>query len=348
VAGTSRAAASTASNRHTHSDDCRRSSAPSFLLLGVLGPAIAFALAGYLTLQGAASKGETLSKAFVSTAQFWIWCLLVCTQAAVWVLALGLVGPIVRRRWRHEAAGARRRLGVLAAVLLTIAGVAATALGVRRGATFFGLRHVPFGHLSIGDIPLAGYSTKAAALVSIGLVVAFVTCLAAAATATTLNESEPAAEPTPDDLRCFLALRGDLSALLGVLGVLLAVSTLTTGALRSAMLAVNGEPAYTRLNGPRLEFASQYVLAYGLLCAVLLAVAFLPSFLAMRAAGARLLDAACPLPGPGAADFGDRVARRGTLESVLQTSLSGNPTVKAGAAILAPLAAGIASLLLPT
>jgi hypothetical protein len=72
---------------------------------------------------------------------------------------------------------------------------------------------------------------------------------AAAAVAPTLNEFEPADEPSPEDLRCFLALRGDLSAL---------------------------------------------------------------------------------------------------LEKVLQTSLSGNPTVRVAAAILAPPAAGIASLLLPT
>jgi hypothetical protein len=335
--------------RHEHSDDCVRSAGPSHILLGVAAPAVAFALAGYLMLQGAASKRATLSKGFASTSQFWVWCLMICIQAAVWVLALGLVWPILTRRWRHEAAGARRRLGIVATLLAAIAAVSATTFGVRGGATFLGLRHIPFGHLSLGDVPLAGYTAKADVLISIGLVVALLACLAAAATAITLNEFEPDAPPTDRDLRCFLALRGDLSAMLGVLGVLLGVSTLTTGALRGAMLAANGEDAYTSLRGHRhLEFAAQYVLAYGLLCAVLLAVAFLPTFLAMRAAGARLLDAACALPSPVAADFDAAIARRERLDTLLQTSLSGNPTVKAAAAILAPLAAGVASLLLPT
>lgn len=339
---------SRATIRHEHSDDCLRTSGPSSILLGVAAPALAFALAGYLMLQGAASKATPLSKAFVSTSQFWVWCLTICTQAAVWVLALGLVWPILQRRWRHEPAGGRRRLGIVATMLAVIAAISATTFGVRLGAAFIGLRHIPFGHLSLTDVPLAGFSPKTDVLITIGLVVALLTCLAAAATAITLNELDPTDPPTDGDLRCFLALRGDLSAMLGVLGVLLGISTLATGALRGAMLAVNGDPAYIILRGPRLEFAAQYVLAFGLLCAVLLAVAFLPTFLAMRAAGARLLDAACPLPSPADVDFEGAIARRERLDKLLQTSLSGNPTVKAAAAILAPLAAGVASLLLPT
>jgi hypothetical protein len=327
-------------------------------------PAAAFAFAAYGLLQGIGTKTAPASRAFASTSQFWTWCLVVCTQSALWAWALVVALPILWRHLRHESQGARLKIAFLAFVLTALGVASATSLGLRPGAKALGLRHIPFGGLSLRQVPFASYQFKADVLVGGGLLVAFVTCLAGASVALTLNRFHIRGRPSQQDLRCFMTLRGDLTTLLGVLGALLAVSTLATGALRSAMLAVDTNPAYIRLRhtyeyrkahmlsvahtprAPVLEFAQQYVLAYGLVCAVLLTIIFLPSFLALRAAGACVRDGVCELPGPAEPCFHDVVLQRKRLDKVLQTSLSGNPTVKAGAAVLAPLAASAVSLLL--
>jgi hypothetical protein len=97
---------------------------------------------------------------------------------------------------------------------------------------------------------------------------------------------------------------------------------------------------------PPLEFDRQYVLAYGLLFSGLLAIAFAPSFLAMRKAGVRLRDATYPLPQPHDPEFFQAVENRSKLDDLLQTNLSATATFKAAVAIFTPLAASLTSTLL--
>jgi hypothetical protein len=97
-----------------------------------------------------------------------------------------------------------------------------------------------------------------------------------------------------------------------------------------------------------LVFAREYVLEYGLFFTGLLAIAYAPSFLAMRRAGLRLRNKTYPMLAPGSANFFERLEERRRLDEFLQTNLSANANFKAGVAILTPLAGSVVSLLLPT
>jgi hypothetical protein len=131
------------------------------------------------------------------------------------------------------------------------------------------------------------------------------------------------------EVRRFVALRSELMEMLAVAGVLIGFATLTTGALRGAVLASNDAPAYRQeavvclaervkrnelgesgtqpavrdrfddlihtYPGCRpLTFGPAYVLAYGLVFSGVLGIAFAPCFLSMREAGTRLRDATYP------------------------------------------------------
>jgi hypothetical protein len=174
----------------------------------------------------------------------------------------------------------------------------------------------------------------------------------------------------------FIKLRSELMTMLTVAGVVIGLATLSTGALRQAVLAANDQPLYrdraiaclvqrtgetqaevhSSLDNllqayPRcrqLTFDSQYVVAYGLFFTALLAIAFYPSLLALRRAGARLRNDAFPLPDPTDAEFFAVVDKRSNFDRFLQTDLSASATFKAGVAIVTPLVASLLSTLLPT
>ena len=77
-------------------------------------------------------------------------------------------------------------------------------------------------------------------------------------------------------------------------------------------------------------------------------LAFAPSYLFMRRAGAALRDWSYPLPGPQDPTFFDIVEKRNSFDVLLQTNLSATATFKAGVAILTPLAASLLSTNLPS
>lgn len=185
------------------------------------------------------------------------------------------------------------------------------------------------------QFPLKNHEFKVTVIVAIGAVIGFAAMAGMWAVAMLLDRLRPTSRPTPEDLERFLALRRDLVSLLAIAGTVIGVATLAAGALRLAIIAAG------------LEYAAEYVLAYGLFFTGLLAIAFTPAFLAMRRAGASLRDNAYPLPAPNDDNFADVIARRAALDAVLETNLSASATFKAGVAILTPLAGSLLSLVLP-
>jgi hypothetical protein len=181
----------------------------------------------------------------------------------------------------------------------------------------------------------------------------------------------------------FIELRTELTALLAVAGVLVGLATLSSGALREAVVAVRDKGVYreravsclerelaepgksagevrravraefkdvldTYPNCAQVPFDQEYILAYGLLFTGVLGLAFAPSYLFMRRAGAELRDRSYPLPEPEDARFFEIVDQRNSFDALLQTNLSATATFKAGVAILTPLAASLLSTNLPS
>jgi hypothetical protein len=75
------------------------------------------------------------------------------------------------------------------------------------------------------------------------------------------------------------------------------------------------------------------------------ALAYLPTYLALLQTGADLRDRAAPLRGPDETDFEAVIAKRKTLTELLGLDISASTSFRVGATILSPLFAALVSLL---
>jgi hypothetical protein len=348
------------------------------LIAGASGAAIAVMAAWILW----DAPGTEKSKAFISTPQFLLWLLLLCAQAVVWVLGFFMAGAIVRGRFRalHAAGALSARLAAqivaAAVVLLALAAISVSKVGHRIG--------IPkeIAHSGLGDprSPLTHQGLKLPPVVVVGVLIGLL-AIGGMWLVSLAFERLATKEPLrAGSIDRFVGLRDELNTLLAIAAVIVGLGALATGALREAVLAANDEPFYRdravacltgSVDAPparrreevlrnfedlsqahpeciELKFAREYVFEYGLFFTGLLAIAYAPSFLAMRRAGVRLRNKAYPMLAPGDARFFDRLEARRRLDEFLQTNLSANANFKAGVAILTPLAGSLVSLLLPT
>jgi hypothetical protein len=134
--------------------------------------------------------------------------------------------------------------------------------------------------------PLAHHSLKVAPVIAVALLVALVAFIGIWLVGVALQQLPKENPPAATDVEHFVSLRNDLNMLLAIAAGIIGLATLATGALRNAVLALNAKPTF--------DFAAQYVLVYGLFFTGLLAIAFAPSYLALRAAGAVRPTSALP------------------------------------------------------
>jgi hypothetical protein len=323
------------------------------------------------------------SEAFVSTPEFAVWLLVLGAQAAIWVWAAVYVATTVSRRrrdlTRRRALPPATSFAIVAWAVAPLLLVLAVLFGSRLGLYDApDLLHLPQGE----EWPLPDHETKMLPFVATAVLIGLAAIAGMGLTTVAFRQLERQAKPRAAWVERFVALRGELNGLLAVAATLIGLATLTSGALRQAVLAVADEPVYRDRAvaclvreapaGPegaatersvrlqldellaaypqcaQLEFDERYVLMYGLLFSGVLAIAYTPSFLAMRRAGAVLGDRSFPLPGPRHADFLATVEKRRAFEALLETGLTASATFKAGIAILTPLAASLVSTLVPT
>lgn len=275
---------------------------------------------------------------FVRTPQFLVWLLLLCAEAVFWVLALLPVA--ITLKYRMKELHGDRQLTLWTVLGLIFSGL--VLLGVTVGFVY-GFRHVPGRfdalkeHEGLPDPwPLPQHSLKLGILSGVALTVGIAAIVTVWLAGLRLQQMAlDARKPDKEAISRFLGLQDDLNTMLAIAGGIIGLATLSTGALRNAAIAVG------------LKFDSQYVLLYGLFFTGVLAVAYAPSYLAMRAAGAHLRDRAYPLLDPDDSSFFDVVGKRKAFDEFMQLNLSASSTFKAGVAILTPLASGLIALLIP-
>jgi hypothetical protein len=280
------------------------------------------------------------------------------------VVALPYVAGTVRGRARKlRAAGVLPGAAVATIALAGLALVGTAAAFTLASRPFIGrLRGVPFG----AEWPLPDHMLRVQPLVAFALVVGVLAVIGMWLDGVALTElSREASTP---DLPRFVDLRSEMNTLLAIAGVIIGLGTLASGLLREAVLATNeivletrppnktqpfvrveDDPATPVVESSfrtELEFDPQYVALYGLFFTVLLAIAFAPSYFALRAAGANLRDRTLPLPAPTDDRFDDISTKRKALDEFLQTRLTALASFKAGLAILSPLAGSVAALIL--
>jgi hypothetical protein len=286
--------------------------------------------------------GHFTCRAFISTPQFLVWVMLLCGQAAFWALA---IVPLYRTL-RSLVCELRAEESL---TTKTIAGITLSALAFATAAVLFAFapRILPSRLASRthypGHWPLPSHTPKLTILTAIAIVIALAAIVGMWMAGIALQWLASKGTADLETLNRFLVLRTTLNGLLTLTGVIVGLGTLSSGALRNAVLALN-PPAPAK---PLFEFDAQYVLVYGLFFTGLLAIAYAPSYLALRTTGTWLRNNAYPLPDPGTPTFSAVLKERETFDDFLQVNLSASASFKASVAILAPLASSLIALLIP-
>lgn len=143
--------------------------------------------------------------------------------------------------------------------------------------------------------------------------------------------------PSAGDIRTHIGLREQLQQRLTLLGALLSLLILATAALRSFALAVEATSA--------AQYPTTFLLALGAFNTMLVAMIYYPAHYTLTAAGKSLLDACFPLPAPDADAWSSAVARRSTLEDMLELKVSPEQRFITSVTLLAPFLSSILTLL---
>jgi hypothetical protein len=134
-----------------------------------------------------------------------------------------------------------------------------------------------------------------------------------------------------------IAMREHLRQVLLMLGILVGIVTLTTGALRNAYIAWLHE-----------DISVEVVWIFGGYFTVVLALVFIPTYVQILSAGARIRDLFHPIVAPDSPDYESRQVARDRLEELLQLQVSPTERLKGALPILAPLVGSFLSVLLGT
>ena len=283
------------------------------LLLGSFGAAIGVVVVLF-------NAKAPLSEAFISTPEFVIWQLLICSQTAFLAMA---IGPLVAVLQQLKTYSRKHKWKlVLSGIIITILFWIPSLVRV----------------LYISDIqwPLANQMLR----LSIIILIAYVPTLMATTgiwlvqvAFQSLSQLE-GAELIP----IYLQHLKNMGGFLWILGIMVSLATLATASLRNALIAI--DPALDD------KFPEALVWVYGAYYSVLLLVIYLPAYNARLIAGEKILDRYLLLPLPNHDDWISFYAKRKQLEEYLglEESIMGN--LHTLLPILAPLISGFIPTLL--
>jgi hypothetical protein len=291
-------------------EQLRRLGSANAIVVGTLGAIVA----GAVYFADAPFWNER--PAFVDTPEFKYWVLLHCAQGALWfVLAAPLIAWL--RDLRPYWSGNKARIWSSVAVLL---GLIATFV-VLSARTEIDYR---FPGMDLKIILLAPFPVLLALGGAIGV------WLVDAAL-----RGDRGAPPTPVAISRFLELRDRSMDLLLLLALVLASAILNLVALRDAVLAANPQaPA-------EAVFPKELILLHGTFFSLLLAFGYGPTFLRVRSLGRAMRDELFLVPPSGKDSWARWYEERGAFEKVVELQPGTNPTLRAIAGILSPVATSL-------
>jgi len=264
---------------------------------------------------------SSASKEFVEGTRFLIWAVLLCAQSALWVILAPPTWKSLRSLYSDFGVDRRQLVGI--AVSATV--IVALVVGFE----------ISFSS-AVPDYPLADHPTKLRILTGVGSLVAL-----SAFAGMWLVESVIERRRSSQRMKAlveYLRLRDDLRRFLDAAAAIIGAATLSTGALRGAVVA----------EVPGAEFPPEYVLYYGAFFSVLLALAYAPPLLACRNAGRQLADTLLPLPDAEPGSWADWHANRGALEALMELDVATSKGMRTGLAVAAPFVGSAIGLLLGT
>ena len=251
---------------------------------------------------------------------FVLWASLICAQTTLWALA---AGPVYATLRRHRQGWQGHRAEIVASCLLLVVAVAAVAAA---------------GNI-LGEVPQAFPHSHAKTQTLTGVALVFALSVSVSIWLIRGRLTELRAGAGKKEIELFIEFRTDLERLLAILGTIVGLAVLASAALRQVVL---GWAAFTDTDA---NFPADYPLLYGLILSALVALIYVPTYLALLEAGTELRDSAAPLLEPDDPNFDAAAAKRKTLTDLLGLDVSASTSFRAGAAILSPLFAALLTLL---
>jgi len=262
----------------------------------------------------------------VHSSQFVLWAALICAQTTFWTLAAAPVFSMLRRNW---AGWRSQRWDIIISGLLLVA----VAVSIVAVTNYIG--PVPGPHPSNQVFP--HQHVKIWSITGVALILALGASVSIWLIRGRLDELRT--DATDREIELFIEFRSELERLLGILGAIVGLAVLATAALRQVVLE------YVSLGHEKASFPPDYPILYGLILSLVVALVYLPTYLALLKTGSDLRDRAAPLGAPGEPDFEAVIAKRRTLTDLLGLEISASTSFRVSATILSPLFAALISLL---
>lgn len=259
--------------------------------------------------------------AIYSAPQTIIWMTLIAAQVALWFIA---APRLVEIGWELRGYGYDNWLQIAVALLMLL-----LLLGI---PSLFKLRFdFAFRHLGakLKTMTLVGVFVGVIAITDMLLVQAAITQI--------VNDAAMQQRFDLNLVQSYLARRDELQQSLSILGGIIGLATLATGALRNAALAAGED---------KKLYPSESVLVYGLYYTAMVALIYVPIYLSVAHAGEVIRDGLLPLKDLNVDALADFQKKHEAVEQLLELHGGAAESLQSGLAILAPLGSSIVAVLL--
>jgi hypothetical protein len=274
----------------------------------------------YLIMVGASSPLDAFERT-LDPPEKMVWCVLVAAQVAVWSY---LAAPAYRRAARYASSFRSHRWSVMTDLIVVV--------------LLFGIFIYAHAKVTAGrPLPVVRLNQKAILLSILGFLT-LIPCLIGMRLIAIAARAESVASVNAALLDRFARLRTDLNWFLGSAAVIIGAATLTNGAFRTAINAINPKAAH--------PMPASEVLLYGGFCSAVLGLFYLSSHAVFHRSSWALIQAAEPVAQDNASGWADAQARQSTLAEIMGVAKSSLRSFQDGAVILSPMFSSAFALLL--
>lgn len=285
---------------------------------------VVFSVGGFALIMVASDHTKD-SAAFSDTPRFKVWLMLMATQVATW--------PIVFRVGRDRISDIKKytadRCRWHDAVLLVLVGLAVAAAFL---PALLGWR--------VSGDALWGHTVRIGIAATGGLIAASPCFIVIWRIHHALAQDVTDTKSAQAMIERIRTLRPPLIAALAAVGVLVTEVTLTTGALRNALIEWQPTRAAT--------FPGELVLIYGAFFTALLAAAAIPTYGRMNRRATKVVDTLLQILTPPEKEWRDRLEARRDLATIVHADTNLFQSFQATVLVTGPLLTGLLSLLVPS